>query len=412
MIFSSHRSFRNQPTRSALLGLALVTALSGCAQKEAGGGGGRGGRGGGGAAPVITGQAQRKVVPLVVDAIGTVEPIKSATVRAQITGTLFKIDLKEGQDVAQGDLLFEIDPRPFENSLRSALADQQKIAAQLDTARAQLARYKSLSVGAMISQDQLQQIQDSARALEAQAAAADAAVSNAKLQLSYCSIRAPIAGRTGNLSVHEGDLIRANDVGALVTINQLSPIYVTFAIAQQHLPAITRYRSEGTLKVEVEPGAGEPHVAAGELTFVDNTVDPTTGTIKLKATFSNDQRRLWPGLFGTVTVTLATPEVLTVPASAIQNSQTGQHVYVVKEDKTAELRPVTVERTTEDVAVITKGLAAGERVVVDGQLRVVPGRPVDIKSPDVLNNPGAAHARGEGGTNAGGGEKRKKKQGT
>lgn len=336
-------------------------------------------RNGGGAAPVVVGRAEMKVVPLVVDAIGTVEPIHSAAVRAQITGTLLKIDIREGQDVAAGDLLFEVDPRPFETALRSALADQQRTHVQLATARSQVERYKALPVGAMISQEQLEQVEDTARSLEAAAAAAEAAVASARLQLGYCSIRAPIAGRTGNLNVHVGDLIRANDTGDLVTINQLSPIYVTFAVAQQHLPAILRYRSTGALRVAVAAGAGEPVLGRGELTFLDNTVDPATGTIKLKATCPNPDHRLWPGQFLTVTTTLAAPTVLTVPASAVQTDQSGRHVFVVRPDHTAEFRPVVIERTEGNDAVVTRGVAAGEIVVTDGQLRVVSGGPVQVK---------------------------------
>jgi membrane fusion protein, multidrug efflux system len=384
MSLPSRRVLRFAIVARTVAAAFFAVGLSACSDRGAG----RGGRGA--SVPVIVGHADREVVPLVIDAIGTVEPIQSATVRAQITGTLFKIDIREGQDVAQGDLLFEIDPRPYQNALKSALADQQRIAVQLQNARDQLERYSALSVGAMISKDQLQQVRDAARTLEAQAASSEAAVATAKLQLSYCSVRAPIGGRTGNLAVHEGDMIRTNDATALVTINQLSPIYVTFGIPQQHLTALNRYRADNTLKVDVSPNAGEDRVADGDLTFVDNAVDPTTGTIKLKATFPNSDRRLWPGQFTTVILTLAAPEVLTVPASAIQADQSGQHVYVVKADGTAELRPLIVERTAGEVAVISKGLKAGETVVIDGQLRVVPGEPVQIKPPDVLTDPASA----------------------
>ncbi len=385
----------------------LVCACS----DRSGNGNGRSARGGtDAAAPVLVGVAQRKLVPIVIDAIGTVEPIRSAAVRAQITGTLLKIEIREGQDVAEGDLLFEIDARPFDNALRSALADQQKIAVQLENARAQLARYRTLNVGAMVSKDQFEQVQDNARALEAAAASAEAAVASAQLQLSYCSIRAPIAGRTGNLNVHEGDMIRANDAGPLVTVNQLSPIYVTFGVAQQRLPAIARYRQTGTLKVAASPSGGDDERATlGALTFVDNTVDPATGTIKLKATFVNDDHRLWPGLFANLTITLATPDVLTVPASAVQTDQSGQHVFVVTKDRTAEFRPVVVERTFDDDAVVTHGIEPGETVVTDGQLRVVSGGPVQIRPAETLTNPEAMQAearpaperRGRDGTKAG-----------
>ncbi len=370
-----------------LTGAFLVVALMGCTEKAGGpgGGGGRGRGAAGAAAPVLVSQAERKVVPLVLDAVGSVEPIRNATVRSQITGTLFKIEIREGQEVNQGDLLFEIDPRPYENTLRSALADQQRIAVQLETARTQAARYKTLKTGSMVSDEQFQQIQDAARVLEAQAAVSEAAVASAKLQLSYCSIRAPLSGRTGNLTVHEGDLIRSNDTTPMVTIVQMSPIYVTFSLAQQHLADVARYKSEGTVKVDVMTTDSSAILAKGELTFIDNTVDSTTGTIKLKATLANESQMLWPGQFAAVQLTLATPEVLTVPIKAVQTSQKGQHVFVVN-DATAELRPVVIERTLGETAVVAKGLTAGETIIVDGQLRVVAGGPVQVKSPD---NPAA-----------------------
>lgn len=381
--------------------LAVAAALAGCSDKGAPAAGGRGGRGAGGPAPVIVGKAHRKVVPILIDAIGAVEPIRSSAIRSQITGSLQKIDIKEGQDVKQGDLLFEVDPRPFQNALASAQADREKLRVQLENARMQVARYKTLVADAMVSKEQFQQISDNERALTAQSLASDAAVANAKLQLEYCSIRAPISGRTGNMSVHEGDLIRANDVGAMVTINQLSPIYVTFGVPQQHLAIVTRYRADAMLSVNVIPPGLDTTPEKGELTFMDNTVDPSTGTLKLKATFRNERHRLWPGQFATVAVTLDAPEVLVVAASAVQTSQTGQHVFVVKPDNTAELRAVTIERTLDADAVVTKGLQEGEVVVTDGQLRVIPGKPVEIKpgagaSPAPGAGEGPARGKGKG----------------
>lgn len=350
----------------------------------AGGGGGKGkGKGSGGPAPVIVGQAQRKIVPLVIDAIGSVEPIRSTAVRSQVTGVLQRIAIKEGQEVQAGDLIFEIDPRPFRNALQLVEADRQRILVQLENAQGQVARYRSLSAGEMVSKEQYQKIHDDARVLAAQAQASEAAVANARLQLEYCSIRAPISGRTGHLTVHEGDLVRANaaaaDAGVLVTINQLSPIYVTFGVPQQYLAAITHHRAAGMLKVQAVPPGPDDTPEFGELTFVDNTVDPATGTIKLKGSFPNAKQRLWPGQFCNVGITLATPEVLTIPAAAVQTAQAGQHVFVVKPDKIAELRPVVIERTFANDAVVARGLSEGETVVVDGQLRVVPNRPVEIR---------------------------------
>jgi len=363
----------------SIISVAVTISLSGCADKSAG----RGGRGAGSAAPVIAGKVERKVVPLNLEAVGAVEPSRTASVRSQVTGTLIKINFAEGKDVKQGDILFEIDPRPFQNSLRSAEADLQRIKVQLGTALAQVDRYRALSDSALVSQEQFQAISDSARALQSQQLASESAAANARLQLDYCTIRSPLAGRTGNVAVHEGDLVRVNDTGGqLVTVHQISPINVTFAVPQQYFGSLVRYRADGALKIKVIPPGTDERAEDGELTFMDNTVDVSTGTLKLKGTFPNAQQRLWPGQFATVTVTLAAPEVMTVASSAIQTSQAGQHIYIVKADQTAELRPVIVERLAGSVAVIAKGVVEDETVVIDGQLRVVPGRPVEVKSPD------------------------------
>jgi len=391
--------------------LALSVGLSGCGEtKPAGGAGGaggaKGGRGGG-AAPVLAGTVQRKTVPLMIEAIGAVEPIRTTAVRSQVTGTLQRIAIKEGQDVKEGDLLFEIDPRPFVNALKSADADLQKAKVQLETARTQVNRYRGLTADQMVSKEQFEKLMDTAKALESEVLADEAKLSTAKLNVDYCSIRAPLSGRTGNMTVHEGDLVRTNEAGGLlVTINQLNPIYVTFGIPQQYLGTLSRYRATGALKVKVVPPGPDEKPEEGVLTFMDNTVDSSTGTLKLKASFPNAQQRLWPGQFATVSVTLATPEALTVPSSSVQTSQTGQHVYVIKADKTAELRPVVVERNFEADAVITKGLNEGEVIVIDGQLRVIPGRPVDVKDPAGAGGPKG----GKGGKGGGEGKGKKKEQ--
>jgi multidrug efflux system membrane fusion protein len=381
--------------RSIVLLTTLVVSLfvAACGEQggstakggDAGAGKGGKGKGAGGAAPVVVGPVLRQKVPLVVDAIGAVEPIRMTAVRAQVTGTLQKIAFQEGHDVKEGDLLFQIDPRPFQGMINSALADLQKAKVQLENARSQVSRYQALSSGQMVSKEQFQKIQDDARTAEAEVLSAESRVTNARLQLEFSAIRAPISGRTGNLNVDEGDLVRANDPGALVTINQVSPIYVTFGVPQQYLASINRFQAEGSLVVRVTPPGLQEEPVFGELSFIDNAVDSATGTIRLKATFKNDQHRLWPGQFANVMVTLSNPEVLTVASAAIQNSQTGQHVYVISGDRIAELRPITVERTHEGLAVISKGLKEGESVVIDGQLRVIPGRAVEIKQP-----PGAA----------------------
>ena len=377
-------------TAWGLLGLMLL--LAGCPDKPKASGG-RGGAGG--PAPVVVTKAQKKQVPLTLDAIGAVEPSRTTAVRSQVTGYLLKIHFQEGQDVQQGDLLFEIDSRPFQNAMQSAEAELQKTRVQLETARTQVERYRGLSADQSISKEQFQALLDNERVLTAQAQASEAAFNNAKLQLEYCSIRSPLAGRTGSVGLHEGDLVRASDPNvSLVTVHQLSPIDVTFSVPQQHLSALARYRAAGNITVTaIPPGDDSNEREKGTLSFMDNNVDSTTGTVKLKATFPNSAHRLWPGQFVITRVTLATPEVLVVPFAAIQNDQKGQHVFVIKEDNTAEFRSVTVERSTETEAVISKGLKESETIVTDGQLRVTPGKPVEIKSPGTPES--APKARGK-----------------
>jgi multidrug efflux system membrane fusion protein len=372
---------------------ALMLLLAGCPDKSATPAGGRGGAGG--PAPVVVAKTQKKIVPLTLDAIGAVEPSRTAAIRSLVTGTLMKIHFQEGQDVEQGDLLFEIDPRPFQNAVQSAEADLQKTRVQLETAQTQVERYKSLNAESAISKEQYQSLLDSERVLSAQLASSDAAYANARLQLEYCSIRAPLPGRTGALGAHEGDLVRASDANiSLVTIHQLSPIYVTFSVPQQYLAPLTRYQAAGNIAVlAMPPGEENAEREKGALIFIDNNVDSTTGTLKLKATFPNAAHRLWPGQFVTTRLTLAAPEVLVVPFAAIQNDQKGQHVFVIKDDHTAEFRTVTVERSNETDAVISKGLSEGETVVTDGQLRVIPGKPVEIKSS--ATEPADAKPRGK-----------------
>lgn len=397
--------FKLRQSLAAFWVAATFTALTGCSDKPEGAAGA--GKRGPAAAPVYVGQAQTKVVPLVIEAIGAVEPIRTTTIRSQVTGTLVKIAIKEGQTVNSGDLLFEIDPRPYENALRAAEADLQKAKVQLETARTQVARYRSLTTDQMVSKEQFEKISDSARSLESEVKSDESRLATAKLQLEYCSIRAPLSGRTGNIPVHEGDLVRVNEAGGLlVTIHQVSPINVTFGVPQQYFGSLVRYRSTGALKVSVIPPGTDEKPEEGELTFMDNTIDSSTGTLKLKGSFPNSAQRLWPGQFATVTVTLATPQALTVASSAIQTSQAGQYVYVVKDDKTAELRPVAVERLSGADAVITKGVAEGETIVVDGQLRVIPGKPVEVKERPQAGGTSRSSKGGDGKKGDGKGKKK------
>jgi multidrug efflux system membrane fusion protein len=356
------------------LAFTFAVLFSGCGEKS-----GKPSGPGGAATPVHASKTVRKVVPLTLDAIGAVEPSRTASLRSQVTGVLLKIDFQEGQEVKPGDLLFELDSRPFENSLRSAEAELARNRVQLENSRAQSARYRSLNAESAISKEQFQSVEDSERTAAAQVLSGESSVANARLQLDYCAVRAPIAGRTGAYGAHEGDLVSANSGIPLVVINQLSPTYVSFSIPQHYLGDLARYRALGPIQVSVVPPGSDSTPEKGDLAFVDNAVDSTTGTIKLKATFPNDSHRLWPAQFVTVRLTLASPEVITVPSSALQSDQAGQHVFVIKADHTAEFRAVTVDRSFGGEAVITKGLAAGETVVTDGQLRVIPGKPVSIK---------------------------------
>ncbi len=387
----------------ALGALLILTGLAGCAEKDAApaaptGGGGRRGGGGGGPAPVVVGKVEHKMMPIALNAIGAVEPIRTASVRSQVTGVLLKLHFQEGQEVKEGDLLFEIDSRSFVNALRQAEADLQKVRVQHETALAEVTRYRSLSEQGMVSKEQYQSIQDNERTLSAALGSTEAAVENDRLLLEYCSIRAPISGRTGSVGAHEGDLVRASDTTvSLVVINQLSPIYVTFSVPQQNLAGITRYRAAGTISVMSKPPGQNEAPEKGELTFIDNTIDATTGTLKLKATFPNEDRRLWPGQFASIVVTLDSPLALVVPAAAVQNGQRGQFVFVVNPDQTAEERLVTLERTTEEDAVVATGLKEGETVVVDGQLRVLPGKPVAVRDSTTTAAAGAGRgAKGKG----------------
>lgn len=371
--------------------IALLLALGGCREEAAPSG--RKGQRSGGTAPVLVAKVQPKVAPLNLDAVGVVEAIHTAALRSQVTGTIIKVGFQEGQDVEENALLFELDPRPFQNALNSAQANLEQVRAQLENARMQVERYTSLNMGSIVTKEQFQQIEVAEHVLATQEVVSENSVANARLQLDYCSIRAPFAGRTGGLGAHVGDLVRASDAAiSLVTINQLSPIYVTFGVPQQHLAVLARYRAAGSIAVAATPPGAEQATETGQLSFVDNAVDPATGTLKLKATFANPAQRLWPGQYVAVRLTLAAPEVLTVPSAAIQNGQNGQYVFVVKEDLTAELRPVVIERTVENDAVITSGLKDGETVVIDGQFRVTAGHPVEIKHPAAPGSPDAPAA--------------------
>jgi membrane fusion protein, multidrug efflux system len=330
--------------------------------------------------PVVAGSADQKNIPLQLKVIGNVEAYNAVSIKPLVGGEVQGVYFREGQDVKKGDLLFKIDPRPYVAALRQAEAALARDLAQAKNAEEQAKRYAVLVQKEYVSKDQYDQLRANADALAAAVEADRANVENSRLQLEYCTIASPINGRAGSVLVNNGNVIKANDI-AMTTINQIVPTYVTFTIPEQNLSDIKKYTAMKELKVEAIIPGDEKRPARGELTFIDNAVDKTTGTIKLKGTFDNNDRRLWPGQFVDVILTLTTePNRVVVPTSAVQTGQQGQYVYVIKDDMTAELRVVTPGRTYEDWTLIDKGVAAGEKVVTDGQLRLVPGAKVEIKN--------------------------------
>jgi len=368
--------------------LAASLAAAACSGSEAvqstppaTGRGGGGGGGGGAAVPVAAAKVVEKPLPLELNVIGSAEAYSTVAVRSQITGALNAVGFREGEDVRKGQVLFTLDRRPLEAALEQAKANLQKDTAQAANAKSQAQRYQDLAERGIATKEQLETSRTAATALEATLEADRAAVENAEVQLQYATIVSPISGRTGALQVHEGNLVRANDATPLVVINQVAPIYVTFGIPEARLPELKQYMAQGSVKVEaLAPNdTGAPSV--GRITFVDNAVDPTTGTIKIKGTFPNESRHLWPGQFVNVSVTLKTdPHAIVVPTVAVQAGQQGQYVFVVKPDQTVELRNVTVVRAVDNESVIKDGLKAGETVVTDGHLRLTAGSRVSIKS--------------------------------
>jgi membrane fusion protein, multidrug efflux system len=342
-----------------------------------------GGRGAAQAAtvPVTTAPVVQKGVPLTIEGIGTVIAASTVAVHSQVTGELTSVNFVEGDEVQEGQVIVTLDKRPLEAALNLAQATLDRDLAQAANARAQAVRYQGLLKRGIATNEQVDQMVANAAALDATVVADRANVDNAKVQLDYATIRAPLAGKTGLLQVHPGNLVRAGDAGAIVTINKITPVYVSFAIPEAMLPALKRYMAKGKLSVTaLAPNeVGTP--STGVINFVDNAVDPTTGQIKIKGTFPNTDRRLWPGQYVNVSVTLSEEaNALIAPSTAVQTGQQGTYVFVVKPDQTVELRMVTVERTSGDRSVIKDGLKAGETVVTDGHLRLVAGSRVSIKN--------------------------------
>jgi multidrug efflux system membrane fusion protein len=353
------------------------------------------------AVPVVIGTVIQKDLPVELRVIGNVQPYSSVAVKSQVNGEVKKVHFVEGQDVKQGDLLFTVNPRPFEVALQAAEANRRQAQsnlaqgeaklvqdqAEMRNAEAEANRYAQLFKAGVAAAEVSEQyrtkaeslraaVQADAAALQSERAAieaSEAAIEITRVQLGYTKITASMDGRTGNLIVYPGNIVKALEAPALVTINQIHPIYVAFSVPGQDLAEIKRRMAGGRLRVEAHPKNGGA-VSTGELTFVDNAIDMATSTIQLKGTFANHDNVLWPGEFVDVTLVLGVQkDAVIAPAPAIQNGQQGQYVFVVRPDQTVENRPVVVARATEHESVIEKGLAPGEKVVTDGQLRLAPG---------------------------------------
>jgi multidrug efflux system membrane fusion protein len=332
-------------------------------------------------APVVVGKAESMSIPVALRSIGRVEAYSTVSVKSQVEGQITKVFFREGQEVAKGAMLFRIDPRPFEAALREAEANLAKDMAQAENARVEAERYALMVQKEYVSTDQYDQVRANAEALSATVEADRAQVQRSRLDLEYTSIRSPIDGRLGSLLVHEGNVVKSNDT-VLVTINQITPIYVTFSVPEQNLPSIKKYAAAGKLPVEVLiQGQEEPE--RGVLSFIDNAVDVSTGTILLKGTFRNSDRGLWPGQFVNVVLTLTTlPDMVVVPSGAVEQGQKGQYVYVVRPDMTVEDRTVKTGQMYGSYTVVLEGVSPGESVVTDGQLGLVPGAGVTVREPE------------------------------
>jgi multidrug efflux system membrane fusion protein len=385
-MFVSASSRIHAPHSTLVLACFAAVFVSACAggdtnaRRSDGGGRGRG-AGGNTPAPVTTAAVVQKPMPVTSVAVGTAEAISTVQVRSQVTGQVSSIHFAEGDEVREGQPLFTLDPQPFDVALAQAQAVLARDTAQAENARAEVNRYEALLNRGLIPREQFETQTTSAAALAATVKADQAAVDSAQLNLRHSTITAPVSGRTGSLLVHSGELVQANGTSTLVTINQVAPIYVTFSVPGTLLDDVRRFQRAGPLEVVAHvPGEEDTETALGHVTFIDNAVDVQTGAIKLKATFPNTDRALWPGQFVDVTLRLRTdPHALVVPSTAVQAGQQGQFVYVVSDDAKAELRQVKVDRVEGNESVIASGLNAGETVVTDGQLRLTPGAHVTAR---------------------------------
>lgn len=344
-------------------------------------------------APVVVAAVEQRDVPLQITAIGNVEAYQMVQIRSQVNGQIERVFFKEGDDVRKGQLLFQLDKAPFRAALEQAEGNLQRDQANAVNAQAQAGRYTALETQGVISREQAEQMRTQAQANASAVYADKAAVDAAKVQLRYTDIKAPIDARAGALLINVGNLIKANDTPYLVQLNQIAPIYVTFSIPETQLQQVRDFSRSGHLTVLAYPKGQATNAAEGTLTFIDNGVDPTTGTVKLKGTFQNKDKRLWPGEFVDVVLNLSIRKnVIVVPTKAIQTGQQGAYVYTVAQDNTATAQPVQTIGTYHDLTLIAGGLTPGERVVVDGQLRVAPNGKVNVQSTVPTSAPAAPAA--------------------
>jgi len=334
------------------------------------------------AVPVSTVAVALKSVPVRIQAIGNVEPYTTVAVKARVDGQIVSVHFKEGDEVRQGAVLFEIDPRPFAAALKQAQANLLKDKALLDRANEQEKRYKDLLAKNFISADAYEQVRTNAQTAAATVAGDEAAIESAKLSLDYCTIRSPVTGYAGRIQIQQGNLVKANDTNPLVTINQIVPVYTSFSVPEQNIADIRKYQADGELKVQANFTNGAHAPIAGKLSFLDNSADMTTGTIKLKAEFPNTDKALWPGQFVNVVLTLyEQKDAVVTPSAAVQNGPNGQYVFVIKPDLTAELRNIKITRAEGDDTVVASGLQPGDQVVTVGQVRLAPGTKVSVAKP-------------------------------
>ncbi|HXU42826.1 MAG TPA: efflux RND transporter periplasmic adaptor subunit [Burkholderiales bacterium] len=364
--------------------LVAVLAAAGLGTYFVSDGRAREGKGGKGPppVPVTVAAAQQQTVPIRLTAIGNVEASATVSIKARVDGQIMEVKFREGDPVTRGEVLFRIDPRPYQAALRQAQANALRDSAARDQARSQATRYQELLDKNFISKEAYAQIRTNAETAEATASASRAALENARLNLDYCTITSPLDGYVGKILLNSGNLVKANDAAPLAIINQVRPIYVNFAVPEQSLPEVRKHMATGPLSVDViAPDPAAPRVG-GRLIFVDNAVDPSTGTIRLRAQFDNVEAALWPGQFVNISLRLyEQADAITIPSTAVQTGPEGQYVYVIGADSLAEIRKVKVQRADGELTIIADGLARGERVVTRGQLRLGPKTRVQIAKP-------------------------------